>query len=1254
MKRFLMAGGGRTVRWAYTSSRAVAPAATLAALLLTMSFLAQAQPSVPIPAEYGELLKSRTTPAALGPDLFGDEVNLYDGSLRFRQTDVALPGNDALSVAVTRTFQVKQPEGVEGFFADWDLEIPHLHGVFSNSGWVVPGGTPNHRCSAFGAPPGATGVAGLPYLAEEFWSGTFLSLPGGGGEVLKATAGTPKPTDGQTYPLTTRDGTVFRCLPAPLNNPGAGEGFEAVTPDGVRYQFDHMVHRMVRPLFKANPAAQPDPDAVAQRRLAVAAFLAQGPALTVVPTPDVLPDGDVLPRREVWLLPTVITDRFGNTVTFTWDASDKWKLLSVTGSDGRSLTFTHDGSSHRIKTVTDGPHTWTYTYTAAGSGFRLSGVTLPDTTSKWVFNLEPLRNVMASISGAGCEAAGVADVNPTGTGTLTHPGGATGSFTVAATEHGRSHVPLTCNEYNYANGVLGYAVHPARYLVPSLTTKTLSGPGVTAQSWIYAYGAANGCYTASAFYPEIGGRCTANSPTTTTVDVTDPEQDVTRYTFRNQFRSTEGQLWKIEAGFSDATALRTTTNTYAAEAAGPWPNPVGTPVHPRNDGYMSARHRPLKTRLIEQQNADFIWDVPPACASNGTSGTSGSTLCFDRFARPTQATETGSATRTTKTEYYDHTGKWVLGQVKKSTLGSTVVADIGFDATYGLPLTFTRFGQLQHTAAYDTASAVATGQRGTLTTLTDGNNQTTTYSDWKRGIPQAIDYPDGSGESVAVSNTGWIDSVTDELGYKTCYEPDLMGRLKTITYPSETAVVTDTCDASAWNVTSIGYAKVAAPGYGLPANLWRRTETTGTRKTETFYDGAWQPILERRSTTDASAGQRFVRRDFFPIGRNIFESFPVDTVPVSGYADIDAGTHHHVDVLGRPVSTAVDSELPAGLLIHETTYPPDAFKTVHTPARGAATATTTTYQTFAEPSYDAPLVITAPEGTKSTYTRDLWGKPLTLTRSGPYTPPGGALENLSALRRFVYDPQQRLCKTIEPDAGITVFDYDAAGNLAWRAAGQATLTSTSDCQRASVAAAEKSVHAYDARNRLTWIDHPSGTSDVGYSYDADGAMLTASVSATGNTTAPPFGSSLNTWTYTYKRRRLLATETLAVGARTFALIWAYNTRGDVSTLTYPGGGGSVSFNPNAYGEPRQVGTYATNAAYHPYGGLASFTYGTSGLPATTRTITPNTRQLPGRILDVRGGTTWLDHSLTYDENGNLKQLTDGVVDPEGQPPKRAR
>jgi YD repeat-containing protein len=322
---------------------------------------------------------------------------------------------------------------------------------------------------------------------------------------------------------------------------------------------------------------------------------------------------------------------------------------------------------------------------------------------------------------------------------------------------------------------------------------------------------------------------------------------------------------------------------------------------------------------------------------------------------------------------------------------------------------------LQETFTYTLAAG---DQDGTLSTVADGAGHTITLSGWKRGVPQTITYPTQlkqagvfDKDTAQVNDRGEIDWVIDELGHKTCYLYDSMGRLATVTYPSET--VAGACDTSAWTQTVSEFKSIGSPEYNIPAGHWRHTVTTGARKQETFYDALWRPILTRESTTDASAGVRAVRRLFDWDNRETFVSYPVASFVNYTDAVFNTGTDTVYDPLGRVTGTAVDSELTPSVLTTSTSYANG--QTVHTNARGFPT--TTTYQAFDAPALDAPLTITAPEGTTTTYTRDLFGKPLTLTRSGSYTPPGGVTENLTATRRFVYDPQQRLCKTIEPDAG---------------------------------------------------------------------------------------------------------------------------------------------------------------------------------------------------------------------------------------------
>ncbi len=89
--------------------------------------------------------------AVLGSDLFGDQVNLVNGGLSFSITDISVPGNSSLPVALTRTFAVTDRTKYltnDEPLADWDLDLPRLSGVFAPN-W------PDARCTVAQAPPAA-------------------------------------------------------------------------------------------------------------------------------------------------------------------------------------------------------------------------------------------------------------------------------------------------------------------------------------------------------------------------------------------------------------------------------------------------------------------------------------------------------------------------------------------------------------------------------------------------------------------------------------------------------------------------------------------------------------------------------------------------------------------------------------------------------------------------------------------------------------------------------------------------------------------------------------------------------------------------------------------------------------------------------------------------------------------------------------------------------------------------------------------
>nr|WP_244981559.1 hypothetical protein [Corallococcus exercitus] len=488
---------------------------------------------------------------------------------------------------------------------------------------------------------------------------------------------------------------------------------------------------------------------------------------------------------------------------------------------------------------------------------------------------------------------------------------------------------------------------------------------------------------------------------------------------------------------------------------------------------------------------------------------------------------------------------------------------------------------------------------GTVQTRKDGRNNTTTFSNYKRGIPQYVQTPDSTTVSNAVNDIGLITSATNEAGWTTSYGYDLMGRLNRVVQPTGDTVV--------WNDMALDFSYVLAPEYGLPAGHWRQTITTGAAVSINYMDALWRPVVSR--TYDANnpgATSKVIVRAFDFNGNTTFESYPQRSV--SAYTDRPVGTSTTYDALSRVTQLSADSEL--GRLNTSTVYGTGFQKSV-TNARGHRT--TTTYQVFDMPGEDAVRTISAPEGVSVSIARDVFGKPTSITRGG-----GGK----SATRNLVYDAYQRLCKTIEPESGATLQDYDAANNVAWRAAGQGLPVLT--CDRANVPAGRKSVFNYDARNRLVSTTYGDNSPGVTRSYTPDGLPLTVV-------------SNGATWTTTYNRRRLPISEVLGYNGQTYTLGWGYSANGHVSQLTYPVENNPINaktvvYAPNALGEPTQVGPYATSISYHPNGAVAGFVYGNGRV----RSLTQNVRGLP---LVARDTGVLLDQ-YSYDPNGNVLEIAD--------------
>jgi RHS repeat-associated protein len=1095
--------------------------------------------------EQDRLIRSGEVIQPLGPNLMGDNVTEFNGVLEFTQEDVSLPGNSAIAVAVGRHLVtgVTQPSLAEGLFGDWDLEIPHLQTLAPNpplgtpdwTGLAADGNTYNdYRCSEFAHPPNMVGTSGGSYVLltpDWWWDGYHLDVPGAGNQTLISrypytgyTPGNPplayetaQPSTGGPYPVLTKEHWDLSCIN--LASGGKGEGFLAHAPDGTTYQFDRMVSR---------------PYATTQGTV-------------------------IAPRADLWILPSQITDRFGNWVKYAYDSSDPWKVLSITSNDGRAITFTYYSGTHRVYQVTDATRTWTYAYSPSRT---LQSVTLPDGSS-WQFALTALEpTYIRQKQDPSCEGGTPTDPN-TYVGTITHPSGAVGTFSYHDTWHGRT------NTVGPTTHCAGYDRMPTIYSNYSVTSKELSGPGMPNMTWTYAYSAAAG-----GWWP-----CNPCNGTKT-VTIIDPLNNQTVNTYGTEYGIDEGLLLDstVKTSGGSGPTLRDTSDAYAASGSPPAGAPY-TSAYPSTIGYNApiadwsgASFTPQYQQTVSQQGATFARTI----------------TAFDDLARATALTRSSSLgfSKSESTAYFDQTSLWVLGQVESQTIAGLTASSTTYYSATALPEFTYSFGKLKYQYTYNAD--------GTLATRKDGLGNTTTLSSYMRGLPQQIQYADQTSVSAVVNNIGTIDSTTNEAIAKWNYTYDAMGRLKSATPPG------------GYNTQNLAFVPVSTAEYGIPANHWRQTITLGNSTTTNYFDGRWRKVLTYTAdTANVSATERFQSFAYDSYNRVIFTSYPVRSI--NSITDITQGHHTTYDALGRATGTTQDSEL--GTLTTTTQYLA-GFQTQFTDAAGYAT--TSGYQAFDDPDEAKLTSSTMPAAVTLGIQRDVFGKAESITRSGTYN--GSAV---SATRSYVYDTNQLLCKTVEPETGATIQALDAANNIAWRAAGQ-SYTSISTCDQASVPAAAQVAFAYDPRNRVKSITYGDGSPSVSRQYTPDGKP--SIVSADGST-----------WTYLYNSGRLLYQETLSYQGSNLVIGHGFDANRHVASLTYPDGL-TVAYYPNALGEPTTVGSTATAVSYWPDGSIAGFNYG-NGI---VHTQTENARDLPYQNID----SGVLSDQYAYDQRGSISGITD--------------
>lgn len=892
-------------------------------------------------------------------------------------------------------------------------------------------------------------------------------------------------------------------------------------------------------------------------------------------------DRTKIARTRIYLMASRVEDRSGNWVQYEYNGNGH--PTRIWSSDGREITLAYSGTL--LVSVTAAGRTWNYGYGQVEGQNRLTAVTQPD-GSTWSYAYSSALRAWEKVNWDGNSNETCQEQPPERDGTLVmtikHPSGAMGEFQFSNGRQYRSGVHASECIRRIAQSAYYYEiVTPFFYDVVSLRAKKIWGPGLPkVLQWSYDYG--------SGYEPLWGGvGGAAIYPCTTCkkekqVTISNPDGTRTAYRYGSQYALNEGRLLGSSVIDAAGNVVKSSTSVYMTEdevKSQPF-----APLHGMiysGDEPSTAQVRPVVAEAIQQDGVTYQTSI----------------LLFDDLARPLRVNSASPlGSRTDATQYADDRSRWILGAIAKVTNENTgvVVEQTTFDGLMR-PTEVRSYGLLKQVLGYN--------PDGTVAMVDDGRGNRTTLSGWKRGTPQQIQFADGAVQSAVVDDNGWVSSVTDENGATTQYGYDAMGRMATIDWPAG--------DSVAWARTTQSFTAINGDEYGIGAGHWRQTVATGNARRNVYFDAFWRPLLtEEYDESSRGVTQRYQRFAYDEAGRQVFASHPGESAVLS------TGTWTGYDALGRQTSVSVDSE--AGLLTSLTSYLAGGGLKVVDPK---GNTTLTTFQAFGAPSTESPVSIIHPAGAFTDIDRDIFGKPRSIVRRNQ---DGSA----RIARNYVYDGHQQLCKSVEPETGATLMGYDAAGNLAWSAAGL-DLSSTTACDAdAGPVAARRIVRGYDARNRLSTLAFPDGNGNQGWTYTRDGKPATV-------TTANDAGTTQAINTYTYNKRGLLTAETSSdstLGIQ--SLGYAYNANGALSGLTYPSGR-FVDYAPNALGQPTKAGGYASGVTYYANGGMKQFTYG-NGI---VHTMAQNQRQLPTRVVDSAGA---LDTTYEYDANGNVARIVDNL------------
>lgn len=607
------------------------------------------------------------------------------------------------------------------------------------------------------------------------------------------------------------------------------------------------------------------------------------------------------------------------------------------------------------------------------------------------------------------------------------------------------------------------------------------------------------------------------------------------------------------------------------------------------------------------------------------------------------------------------TKRWILGLVKTFSLnGKEMIANF-YDSS-GRRILENRFGSQYKRFSWSI---------GRLHKERNGGDETTEFTNYKRGIPKTVKHENGAIERRLVDDNGWITQTTTPSGYIEKFSHDSGGR------------VTKIDRMTGYADTTIVYSRSSVN------KSITKTETTGSgaskKKIVTTYNGFGKPILiETRDVTKNKS--IYVRIKYDKLQREVFRSFP------SYEKTATAGIEFKYDVLNRKIQER--ENVAPFATVSKTYLTNNRIRT--TDAEGNSTLESRSG--YGSPDDGKVTKIVKPNGQTTYNTYDKWQN-LTKIR----VQAGGKTRTSI----FKFNSLHQSCFESHPDTGTKATEYNDAGRISrvevgvdvnyscsvpakvyitglerrkscttttkWVLTGgwqepepvlknittcryyypktkiEKSLSRTSPTIPSISPSTQKGILlTYNTLGKLAKVNFPNNSSsDIVYSYNLEG-WLTKVVR--GNVTLE----------YTYGKRGELLSENLKIieadennrkTTKKFKASYTYNNTGGRLTFKTPSDR-IIKYTLNAFNQATSLSigelTYISEVKYHENGEIESAelhnTNSTNNSDTITLSSTQNQRKLTNNFkLKKTGKDPVFSFDTTFDKARRVKNVTSSLA-----------